>query len=556
MPATTHLTMDSITASLSPQDKANAEEISSLLLQIYQTLIHMRYLPAHHLHPGPHDLTRLLPFFQKLQLAPQIIHLYTILPYVSSKCHDFYQGGYFADFRNKSDVEDGRNTMYADDRREQMRPWMTPLSLLCNHMSVLFYDSKRHRIGIFEQCDNSSRDRVLRKMRGVVNLELAAPEDLGSDSDCESSSEDGGSDSDDERPRKKLKKEDEGHHPRLGCGSQGKNVYDDMPSRPAGDVLRDILKQYETLEEVPWVYEHGSPRDWPKGVEKLYFKHGWPGKDFNAEEFEMDKMRLAAMETIKEDAEEVFKQVKQCRQRVEGRNQPDFLLLKRQIATAETPDEEWLARYHLWRKEQEMERSIKDLEEAEAKRDRRFPNGSRPSEKPEDLVLWEVQKWRRDIAREEETLKHTIEQAEMFAAGLLDHAPSPKSMKHNIEKEKRHLELLYKLLQKSREDAARLCPGVEELPVEDENSRVALFHNRAHVIEFHQKEIDEIKGFMATVPMSCAKTRQFLQGEIEASYEGIKRSNEWWDGHDEAIKHFEKRKEAFAAIKARQKTEG
>ncbi|VBB81493.1 Putative protein of unknown function [Podospora comata] len=561
MPPKTTLTMASITASLTPQDLANASEISSLLLKIYQTLIHMQYLPAKSLHPGPHDLTRLLPLFEKLQLTPQIIYLYTVLPYVSSKGHDFYHGGYFADFRSKRDVKDARNTFYTEDRREQMRPWMTPLSLCCNHSAVLFYDSRRHRIGIFSQCDDWSKDKALRARHGDTKLGLTPVDDLEVESDSEPSSEDEGSerDSDDEtRSRKKMKKH---YHPRLGCGSQGRNVWDDMPSRPAGDVLRDILREYETLEEVPWVYEHGSSRDWPTGVKQLFFKYGWPGKQFanNVEAFELDKMRLAAMGTLRRRAKDICEQVKQAKERVEERNGPDFLLLRRQIATAETPDEEWIARYQLWRKEQIIEQSKKELEEAEATRDRRFPSGhklSMFSQKPEDWILWEVQKWRQDIAREEEHLQSAVEQAEMFANGLLGNEANLEYIKDNIEKRQNNLELLRKVLEMCKEDAERLCPGMEELPVEDESTNTASFHNRAYAIGCHEKAIDEIKGFMATVPIHCTKTIQLLQGEIENHREDIKRSNKWWDGHEEAIRNFEKRKEALAVMKAKQKTEG
>ncbi|KAK4178064.1 hypothetical protein QBC36DRAFT_325710 [Triangularia setosa] len=564
---TTTLTVESITASLSPRDIFNANEVSSLLLQIYRTLIRMQYLPAYLLHPGPHDLTHLFPLFEELQLTPPIIHLYSILPYVSTKDYDFYQGGYYADFRNKNDVEDGRNTMYADDRREQMRPWMTPLSLLCNHMSVLFYDSKRHRIGIFEQCDNWSRDRGLREEDGArVQLAYAGHlekvcEGVDSDESDESAEEGESDDSDGERERKRRKKNqkrDDGH-PRLGCGSKGPNIYDDMPSRPAGDVLRDILREYETLEEVPWVYEHGSGREWPGGVKELFFKHGWPRPDFDVEAFELDRMRVAAMERVRGDAMEVFKRVDREKRRVEEGNGPDMLLLRRQIATAETPDEEWMARYRLWQKEQQIEHAREALKEAEAKRDRRFPNRSKPADKPEDWILWELRKWRQDIAYEEEAIKYTTEQAEMFAAGLLgNNVPSLEDMKNIIEGKKRHLQLLHKALEACKKDAERLCPGMEELPIENESSKkFSFFHSRAYAVNGSLKQIEDIKGFMATVPTNCVETLELLQAEMEGCHQSIKRRNEWRDRQDVAIREAEKRKEAIAALKkAKQETDG
>ncbi|KAK4195724.1 hypothetical protein QBC40DRAFT_352353 [Triangularia verruculosa] len=551
----TALTMKAITASLSPRDIANAREVSDLLLKIYQTLIHMQYLPADLLTPGPHDLTHLFPLFQELQLAPQIIYLYSILPYVSSHCHDFYQGGYFADFRVKREVEDGRNTMYCDDRREQMRPWMTPLSLLCNHMCVLFYDARRHRIGIFDQCDGWTRDRGLKgeeggrtELRTVDELEAGGDSD-GSDSGAANNDSD--SEENERRPQKKQKRD--GGHPRLGCGSKGPNIYDDMPSRPAGDVLRDILREYETLEEVPWVYEHGGGGDWPEGVKSLFFKHGWPRADFAVEAFNIDRMRLAALEDIQYRAEEPFRVVEREMSWVdrESPNSPEVLLLKRQIATAETPDEEWLARYQLWQKEQQFQSARKALKKAEAERDRLCPDGKKPGDDPKDTIMLEIRKWRQDIARKEESIANDTEQAEMLAAGLMgSHAPTLKSMTKRIEESKTQLELLQKVLKACEKDAERLCPGMEELPVEDEDSkRISLFHNRAFAVNCHQESIEDIEGFMARVPKVCTKTMELLDGEIERLKESIKHSHQWWDRHDEAIKEAEQRKEALAAIK-------
>ncbi|KAK0736606.1 hypothetical protein B0T21DRAFT_288681 [Apiosordaria backusii] len=503
------LTMESITASLTSRDISNAHEVSTLLLKIYQTLIHMQYLPPHTLAPGPHDLTHLFPLFEELQLSPQIIYLYQVIPYISypdSHTHDFYMGGYYADFRQKNQVEDGRNTMYAEDRREQMRPWMTPLSLLCNHMCVLFYDSKTHMIGIFDQMSGRTQDRGLKEGHGR-RMQLRTVEDLDGE------------------------RRDDGH-PRLGCGSKGANVYDDMPSRPAGDVLRDIIRQYETLEEVPWVYEHGSSRDWPEGVKQLFFKHGWPGPDFDVEAFELDRMRMAAMEEVMYRAMEPFRKVDRCKDWAEEANRPEMLMLKRQVATAETLDEEWLARFQIWKKEQEIEGAKKELAEAEAERDKVFPNGQKPGDKPEDWILCELRKWRQDIIREEEAIKYTTEQAEI------------------IEGKRRHLELLHKVLEICKTDADRLCPGKAELPAEDKHSKISLYHSRAYSLDGSRKGIEALEEFRAKVPTTCQKTIDLIQQEVDMYNESINRSNEWWDRHDVALKEAEKRKEALAAIKS------
>lgn len=49
------------------------------------------------------------------------------------------------------DIEGSRDPFYMEDERETLRPWMTPLSLMGNHSTVLIYDAKRHAIGMFSQ---------------------------------------------------------------------------------------------------------------------------------------------------------------------------------------------------------------------------------------------------------------------------------------------------------------------------------------------------------------------------------------------------------------------
>lgn len=133
-------------SSLTPAKKAQLHEVADLMLEIYRTLVRMRYLDASWICEGPHDIDEvLLAIYRAHDLDDCVIYLYSILPYVDTAgavCLDFLQGGEFADFRKEADVKQGRDPFYEED--ELLPPHMTPLSLLGNHRSVIFYNSREH----------------------------------------------------------------------------------------------------------------------------------------------------------------------------------------------------------------------------------------------------------------------------------------------------------------------------------------------------------------------------------------------------------------------------
>jgi hypothetical protein len=108
---------------------------------------------------GPHDMSELLPFCRDLNVDDSIIYLYSILPYVKGG-GDFVCRGAKLDLRDKSDIEQARSPMYANDD-EAPRPWMTGLSSIANHDTTLVYDARRHVIGMYCQEGFDSTDRNL-----------------------------------------------------------------------------------------------------------------------------------------------------------------------------------------------------------------------------------------------------------------------------------------------------------------------------------------------------------------------------------------------------------
>lgn len=169
----------------------------------------------------------------------------------------------------------GRDPFYAmpagDDYDAEngpyIRPWMTPLSRLGNHQSVIIYDARRHRIWIIDQQWWKSTEPAL--VDGPV---------IHSD------------DSDEE---KKPNKE-----------SKNSMSIEPIPSRRAGDVLRDIVRWYRSLDEIPGGEHCGgewSRYDMP--LKELYRQYGWPG-NFDGDGFQVAQARAHCASSAKDAAEE------------------------------------------------------------------------------------------------------------------------------------------------------------------------------------------------------------------------------------------------------------
>ncbi|KAK0667794.1 hypothetical protein QBC41DRAFT_323207 [Cercophora samala] len=503
-PMTSSLTMESIQSSLTDQDRSNAQEVATLLLDVYQTLIRMQYLPASDLRPGPHDLTAMLPLYQDLQLDPRIIHLYTLLPYFDNHPQTaFYKGGLLVDFRDKHHVQQARDPFYREtDRRKMMRPWMTALSSCCGLQVVLIYDAKRHVLGAFELCVDDSRDPGLSGTRW--EKELSDADDL---------------------PQSDL-------HPRLGCGEKGGNVYDNMPARAAGDVLRDIKKQFELLEDAPWRHECGDAGGpWLEGVEELFRKHGWPGSDFDVEGFHVDRIRMHAVEYTKDDASQALRKMEEEKNRLQGLNQ-EVLVCRQALASMKTLDEEWMARFNIWQLENRIEDKKEDLAGAEKLVARLYPKGSNPDDRSEDVVVWE--------------LRH-LTNAFKQAGGSLEMIHTERS-----KDDERDLERLRKAVLACLEDADRLCPDRVDLPVDDKDIKVVRYaFNREWQVGTAKARKDRLEGFLATIPSSCKEAREAVQKDIDSCQQQIDKCNKMWDERDARMAEMKKRNEA-AAVAAKE----
>jgi hypothetical protein len=354
--------MEAIAQSLTPKEKARLHKVADLMLEIFRTLERMRYLDPEWIQPGPHDLSEHMALYESLNIDRSIIYLYHILPYLNPVMRnrlDFYDGGTFMDYRNKDDVERGRDPLFTDDPAEMMRPWMTPLSMTGNHTNMLLYDAKRHVIGIFDSENSGSGDRNLlggcvfsttdedgkeryykwwdgkeeecsaeewEKKQTAGNEEDEEEYDAGAD-ECEDDE-----DEEEEEEEEEESEDEEAHY------------WDEMDARPAPSVLRDIIRWYHELVELPGNGEC-DPLRWDEELVKpLYRKHGWPGKDFDGDAFLVDKVRAEAARKAQSDADRPFNDLAALKRQVDRREEDeprDMEKLQEKLAAAKALDEEW-----------------------------------------------------------------------------------------------------------------------------------------------------------------------------------------------------------------------
>lgn len=399
----------------SPRQVTQLNEVAGLMLEIYGTLAEMRYIDPIGIERGPHNIEALQRVYDEHNLDPAVIYLYSVLPYINTNEADqvdFIFGGEFADYRQPDDVERGRDPYYADPETDEdayMHPWVTPLTNMGNHQSVILYDTRKHKIWIVDQEGWSSSDPAL---AGVTDRENT---------------------------------------------SGNENSFEHIASRPAGDVLRDIVRWYRTLEKTPGGGEH-SYGSWDEDTMRtLYQKHGWPD-NFDGDAFKVAVARATCAELAKDYADQPLRKVETYQQmRQQGANDRDAL--RQLIADATSEDNAWYDRFRLWQNEQSEVRLVEDERKAKEDVERLCPNGI--CQKEDDLPLWELEWVRREwqgkdliVRQRAETLEqpgHDADEQRIFTAELR-HAQKEASIYARAH-------------EAAKADAERLCPGrtIEEV---------------------------------------------------------------------------------------------
>ncbi|KAH6690703.1 hypothetical protein F5X68DRAFT_203549 [Plectosphaerella plurivora] len=361
--------MEAITSSLTPAEKAKLHEVADGLLNVYRTLARMTHLESSWIKEGPHDMTSLLPECKEMGLDASIIYLYSIVPYVYHPGEwFFFQGGYFM----YMDVEGSRDPFFMENDKEMLRPWMTPLSRMGNHSTVLIYDAKRHVIGMFSQ------------------------ENIG-DSTDHNYNDDVADDSDDAFDGDVFN-------------------YEKMAARPAPDVLRDMARWFEDFTETPGEGGWGSDEE---DTILLYRKHGWPGPDFDGDAFCVDQIRAAAAGKAMYHAEEPLRQVEKFQMWLGHAETGRLDKARKAILESDNTDDEWLGRWELWLEVHDRQELELELAEAKETAERLCPGGV--CLKPDELPPRELQVLREHAlyeTRRTESMQKNAEETGNFSEAL------------------------------------------------------------------------------------------------------------------------------------------
>ncbi|CAD6582303.1 MAG: hypothetical protein ASARMPRED_000927 [Alectoria sarmentosa] len=256
------------------------QQLSTLMGDFYQLLAKMQYLDLdqgtidYPPYTDPEKSINTILATQ-LGLTPEAIQLLQRLPYVAAPARwnhgagdeEFILYGCFADFRKDGELEESRDPLYAgvdpkdesvgweDEDGQYMRPWYVPLSRLGNHGVVLILNMKNRHLWVIDQEGGCSDP-------GLSDVDWN--EDL-----------------------------------------VNKNSLDRYPSRPATEVLRDLMQKFISLEWIPGGIHHGYQHHHYK---RLYFAHGWPDS-FNGPAFNAARQVWEDEESAQYSAERPFQDV-------------------------------------------------------------------------------------------------------------------------------------------------------------------------------------------------------------------------------------------------------
>jgi len=526
---------------LTPRETSRLHTVASGLLNVYRTLQRMRYLHPSWIHPGPHDITSLLPLYNSLSLSPSTIYLYSILPYVEapSEYMGFFQGGTFVDFRKEDDVQWGRDPLNTDGEEkyegesEMMRGWMTPLSRLGNDSTVVFYDAERHQIGMFDPMNVGSMDPWLHPwdrpegyVEGGEGDEVEEEEEDGNG--------DGDGDDDDDDDDEGGEGEEEGGEE--GGGDEedeeddededmdGKTCrWDEWDGRPAAQVLRDMVKWYEDLIETPGGGEN-TPLDWDSDiVVPLYRKHGWPGEGFDGDAFEVDHKRVLAVAEIRDKLEEPISRVKNHRASVEYYRGPRMESAQKHLERADTVDQQWLERWEVRCIEKQVIDEEKRLKAAEERMEVLCPGGRMKDF--EDLPLLEL----RMLANQLEEAKDYIDRKKKeVEEPYSDSKWVIRELRLDLDFAQRTAVITKNAYEAAKLDAERLCPGRSLPPTEEiELKEPALDLAKSletwnEKVETHRENIKDCREWMARLPEEASVTRGKLEENLQQEEERLK----------------------------------
>ncbi|KAH6889382.1 hypothetical protein B0T10DRAFT_404645 [Thelonectria olida] len=475
-----------MTSEPSPARKAQLQEVADGLLAIYQTLADLRFLDPAGIQPGPHNVSRELEtLYDEYGLSPSIKYLYSILPYIDGEKagqKDFFNGGQFTNFLDPEEVEQGRDPFYADPKGENfddeegpyMRPWVTPLSRMGNHDSVIIYDARDDRIWIIDQEGWDSTDPAL---RGVKDGRQKSPNEM---------------------------------------------AFDHIPSRRAGYVLRDIDNLYRNLEVLPGGGEETGLEWNPSDIDlvALYRKNGWP-ENFDGDGFQRDQARGYCAAIAKQIADEPLRVVDHCEKSLSAmvRHMGNLKQMKADYPTGipKTEDELWKADYSIWSKDNERKYLVAERDRAREIAEKLCPGGA--CQRKEDLPLWEFV-----------IVKNQFNYVRGELEGLLhperDHSAHGKAHWEDRLRHTKQEEAIYRhAYEASKADADQV--SVDEERKQEILERAARTKSRKETVEWQLRVKEQMirvtEEWLAQVPERVVKTREEIAKTIEKSKKALER---------------------------------
>lgn len=437
------------------------------------------------------------------------MYLYSILPYVDN-CGvapelGFFRGGRLAGFREERVLRQARHPFDGDtdDQPIIMWPWMTPLSapVPANGyeppQTVIVYNARTHRIGLLDRESGLSTEHNLWPPE-----EEGLEEDSGGE-DGEAASEEGG--------------EDHG----LSHGTYG-----GMNGRRAGDVLRGIIQWFADIVEAPGGADgEDSGLEWGAAeVRSLYRLHGWPGADFDGDAFLVDKAHVNAVLSAKRCAEDLARKVRWLRSVIPRLDEksPAVRETGGKVAAAGSVEEEWLARWELFKLEQSRRYYVDKLQELEDKRDREaFPAQGDTS--PEwALHEWKVlheRFWGKKLALEK--LEQEFQDAQTSGCDI------ERSLQIRLRHAEQETTIYQRAYEISRVEAERLFPeksftpgtGVEQLGLEL-SARLEALTKR---IGRYEREAERTRDWIAQLPDGAARAGEMAKWYLDGKQKAIER---------------------------------
>ncbi|KAF7167586.1 hypothetical protein CNMCM5623_000892 [Aspergillus felis] len=461
---------------LPPDQKARLQEVANLMLEIYQTLAQMRYLHPAGIEQGPHNIDHLRPLYEKLKIDPAIIYLYSILPYVNTHVagnKDFFHGGAFTDFRREEDVMRGRDPFYGcpvgDDYDDENGPYIRPWVAPLSRLG-------NHQSMIIYDAHKEEKE-----------------------------------------PKKK---------------SKNRNDIEPIPSRRAGDVLRDIIRWYRSLDEIPGG-EHcsGEWTGYDIPLKELYREYGWPD-NFDGDGFQIAQARAHGASSAKYVAEEPLRCVekfKLWRRSAEGRVSAH----QAELAAAKSTDEAWAARFKLWMEELRSARNIESLTKAEQEAERLCPGGV--CQRKEDLPLWELERLQHEYKWKQESVQ-------TYQNWANDTDPDrARYYQISLQQAKREAAIYQKAYEAARADAERLCPGrtfqsATGIASLGRMDTVTSIREQKDTMAMMQRELEALRNWALQLPDGAIQAKKLVEEEEVERYErGIKGGKEMLQRYETSL---------------------